>query len=147
MSNTPTLLPQHAAALTASGIAPDVIAARGYRSLHTQADLECLGFGRTQRSVPTLLVPIWGVTGEVVLYHHRPDEARIKDGKPVKYEFPSGANMALDVHPFLKEKVRDPSVPLVVTEGCKKADAAISHDLCCIAVVGTWALDLSAFLL
>jgi len=137
--NTDPLSAEHLLTLAqASGIAEEIIAARGYRTVHTRAQLERLGFGRTQRNVPTLLVPIWGVSGEVALYHHRPDQPRVKDGKPVKYEFPSGARMALDVHPSLKDKVRDPAVPLFLTEGVKKADAAISHGLCCIAVVGTW---------
>lgn len=136
---SPNLSPMHQTILeSVSSISPDVIAARGYRSIEKKADLKQLSFGESQRIVPTLLIPIWGVNGEVALYHHRPDEPRILDGKPAKYEFPSGKRMVVDVHPSLKEKVRDPSVPLFITEGVKKADSAISRGLCCIAVVGTW---------
>ena len=52
------LTPEHAAMLAASGILPEVAAARGYRSIGTRADAERLGFGRSQRNVPALLVPV-----------------------------------------------------------------------------------------
>ncbi len=124
--------------LEASAIKPEVMQARGYRSIETEAELKQIGFSESQLLVPTLLVPIWGVSGEIVLYHHRPDNPRMRDGKLAKYEFPAKSKMAVDVHPFLKEKVRDPNVPLFITEGVKKADAAVSLNLCCIALVGTW---------
>jgi hypothetical protein len=121
-----------------SAIQEKVIAARGYRSVAHKADLKRLGFSEAQRLVPTLLIPIWSVTGEIALYHHRPDTPRIRDGKPTKYEFPAGARMAIDVHPKIQDMVRDPNIPLLVTEGVKKADSAISRGLCCIALLGVW---------
>jgi hypothetical protein len=134
------LNPEHAQMLADSAIAPDVIAARCYSSANKAAQLSRLGFSDFQRNVPTLVVPIWNVAGEIGLYHHRPDQPRF-DGKRkriVKYEFPKGTHMAVDVHPFIRDAVRDPNVPLFVTEGVKKADAAISKGLCCIALIGTW---------
>src|SRR5215212_7149128 len=121
-----------------SSIMPKVIKGRGYRTVKTKADLERLGFGRAQRNVPGLLLPIHGPGGEISLYQFRPDEPRLKDGKPVKYETPGGSRMALDVHPFAREKLGDPSVPLFITEGIKKGDALVSQDLCAIALVGVW---------
>ena len=92
-----------------SGIGARVAVKRGYRTVTSKAELERLGFGRSQRSVPALLMPIFGPAGEIVLYQSRPDEPRIgKRGKPVKYETPSGAGMALDVHPFCRERIGDP---------------------------------------
>lgn len=133
------LLPHHRKMLVeGSGISPDVIAERGYCSVKSKAELGRKGFGESQRIVPTLYIPIWGVNGEVTLHHHRPDHPRIRDRKPAKYEFPFGERMALDVHPRIRERVRDPHVPLFITEGVKKADAGISNGLCIIAVVGTW---------
>lgn len=93
------LLPQHAKLLAESAISPEVAKGRGYRSVHTKAELGRLGFGDKQCRVPALLVPIRGVTGDVVLYQIRPDEPRIVKGKALKYETPAGARMALDVHP------------------------------------------------
>ncbi|HKP53210.1 MAG TPA: DUF3854 domain-containing protein [Chloroflexia bacterium] len=132
------LLPQHAEMLAMSAIGQDIIAARGYCSITRKADLTQLGFAETQRVVPTLLVPIWSATGEVSLYHHRPDKPRIRDGKPAKYEFPAGSRMIIDVHPTIKGKIGDPNVPLLITEGVKKADAAITQGLVCVALIGTW---------
>ncbi len=121
-----------------SGIAANVVEARGYRTVETKAELKRLGFSETQCSVPGLLIPIKSPTGDTVLYQYRPDEPRIKDGKPVKYETPSGSRMALDVHPFAREMLGDPSVPLFITEGVKKGDALVSRDLCALALIGVW---------
>lgn len=82
-----------------SRIAREVIRTRGYRTIRSKAELERLGFGRPQRNTPGLLIPIHGTGGNVAMYQYKPDEPRIKGGKPVKYETPSGARMALDVHP------------------------------------------------
>src|SRR5215210_2253283 len=110
------LSPSHKAMLLEeSGIGKQLVARRGYRTVESKAELERLGFGRSQRNVPTLLVPIYDPAGEIALYQSRPDEPRIgKRGKPVKYETPFGASMALDVHPFSKDRLGDPQTPLFV---------------------------------
>jgi len=133
------LLPQHQKLITDSAIAPEIAQERGYRSVETKAELKRLGFSDRQCCVPGLLIPIWGVTGEIVCYQLRPDQPRIgKNGKPAKYETPKGARMALDVHPSIREKLQDPSIPLVITEGARKGDCAISHGLCALALLGVW---------
>ena len=43
--------------LIKSGIDPDIIAARGYRTVERPVDLKRLGFGDSQLLVPTLLIP------------------------------------------------------------------------------------------
>ncbi len=121
-----------------SGISLDVIERRGYRTVEKKAELKRLGFSDAQCGVPGLLIPIYGPSGEVVLYQYRPDEPRIKDGKPVKYETPSGSRMTLDVHPFARKMLGDPSVPLLITEGIKKGDALVSRGLCAVALLGVW---------
>src|SRR5262245_38461247 len=73
-------LPQHASLIEASGISPDVAAARGYRTVMKPSELRRLGFGENQARVPALLIPIYNVIGEVVLYQARPDDPRIKGG-------------------------------------------------------------------
>lgn len=133
------LLPQHAALIDGSAISPEVVAARGYRSVQVKAELKSLGFSEQQIRVPALLIPIWGAAGEVVLYQARPDLPRIKDGKAIKYETPTKARMAVDVPPTARARLGDPTVPLFVTEGVRKADAAVSQGLCCIALLGVWA--------
>ena len=122
-----------------SGIGARVAVKRGYRTVTSKAELERLGFGRSQRNVPALLMPIYSPTGEIVLYQSRPNEPRIdKRGKRIKYETPSGAGMALDVHPFCRERLGDPKVPLFITEGLRKGDALVSRGLCAVALIGVW---------
>lgn len=132
------LLAHHQELINASGISPEVARARGYRSVERHAELERLGFGRQQRIVPTLLVPVWGVDGRIATYQHRPDSPRVVKGKPRKYETPAGSAMALDVPPAARPWIGDPGRPLFVTEGARKADAAVSRELCCVALLGVW---------
>ena len=122
-----------------SGLAARVAVKRGYRTATSKSELERLGFGRSQRGVPALLVPVWSPAGEVVLYQSRPAEPRVdKRGRPVKYETPGGASMALDVHPFCRARLGDPETPLFITEGIKKGDAMVSNGLCAVALIGVW---------
>jgi hypothetical protein len=46
--------------------------------------------------------------------------------------------MVLDVPPAARAALGDPTIPLFVTEGVKKADAAVSKGLCCVALLGVW---------
>jgi hypothetical protein len=124
--------------LEESGIDPEVAEARGYRTVEKKVELQSLGFGRAQRNVPTLLVPVFSPGGEVVLHQSRPDEPRIKDGDPIKYETPSGSRMTIDVHPSMRGKLGDPTVPLFVTEGIKKGDSLTSRGLCTVTLLGVW---------
>jgi hypothetical protein len=137
-SDTPTLLPQHARLIGASGISDAVAKARGYRSVTSKAELGRLGFGEAQRIVPALLVPIFDVRGEVALYQIRPDQPRRSNNRLVKYETPHGSRMVLDIHPFSRVHIGNPEVPLFITEGIRKADAATSICLCCIGLLGVW---------
>jgi hypothetical protein len=123
-----------------SGITPEVIAARGYRTVTKKAELAQLGFSMAQRLPPALVLPVYNPYGEIVLYQARPDTPRVRDGKPLKYETPAKAHMALDVPPLQQNRLRlqDLSIPLWITEGCKKADALVTHDCCAIALLGVW---------
>lgn len=121
-----------------SAISPEVIDRRGYRTVTTRAELLRLGFSQAQAQVPALLVPIWGVTGEITLYQVRPDVPRIHYGKAIKYESPKGSKMALDVHPSVRHMLGDPREPLWITEGVKKGDALVSRGCCAVALLGVW---------
>jgi len=137
--NEQGLLPQHQALVEQSAITSEVAAARGYRSILQKAELRRLGFSDRQCNPPGLLIPVWGVTGEIGNYQFRPDHPRIgENGKPVKYETPRGSRMMLDVPPMIRQWLNDPSRRLYVTEGMRKADAAVSKGLCCIALLGVW---------
>ena len=122
-----------------SGIARNVAEARGYRTIEKKVELKTLGFADRQCNPPGLLIPIYSPTGEIVNYQFRPDQPRIdKNGKSVKYETPSGTRMVLDVHPFARKRLSDPTVPLFITEGIKKGDALVSRSLCAVALLGVW---------
>jgi hypothetical protein len=129
---------EHQRMLQGSGISLEVVKTRRYRSVETKSELRRLGFADAQCNTPGMLVPIYSPAGEVVNYQFRPDRPRIRDGKPVKYETPRGSQMSLDVHPFAREKLGDPSVPLWITEGVKKGDALASRGLCVVALLGVW---------
>jgi uncharacterized protein DUF3854 len=134
----PGLLEHHADLLKDSAISSEVAAVRGYRSVTKKSELRELGFSPAQCLVPALLIPIWSTTGEIVLYQARPDRPRIRDGRPVKYETQTGARIALDVPPPIRFQLGNPRVPLLITEGVRKADSAVSKGMCCVALLGVW---------
>src|SRR5713226_4329470 len=138
---------QHREFLRVRAIADRVADERGYFSALRKSELERLGFGRVQQLVTTLVIPVRSVRGQVQSYQLRPDNPRLNDkGKPRKYEMKLGARMLLDAHPRLTCQrdggrvplIGDPSVPLFITEGIPKGDAAISIGLCCVALLGVW---------
>ncbi len=122
-----------------SGIATEVVEARRYRTVENKTELERLGFSRAQRNVPALLIPVYGPTGEHTNHQIRPDKPRRGgDGRELKYEVPAGSRMTLDAPPAALKNLGDASVPLVVTEGIKKADSLVSRGLCAVALSGVW---------
>jgi Domain of unknown function (DUF3854) len=135
-----TLAAQHEKMLLEeSGINQKVVEARGYRTVETKSELKSLGFSERQCNKPGLLIPVYSPTGDIATYQFRPDEPRIdKKGRPVKYETLSGTRMVLDVHPFAREMLGNPAVPLFITEGIKKGDALVSHDRCTVTLLGVW---------
>lgn len=134
-----TLLPHHQQLIDDSAISSEVALARGYWSTTKKAALKDLGFGDAQCRVPALVIPVHSVTGEIALHQIRPDAPRANAaGKAIKYETPRGARMALDAHPSIRQHLGNPNRPLFITEGVRKADSAISHGLCCLALLGVW---------
>jgi hypothetical protein len=138
------LLPDHQRLLAASGISAEVARERGYVSVDTAARLKPAGFTKSQRSAPGLLIPVHGTDGQRRTNQYRPDTPRLdRDGRPVRYETPWRAHLCLDVPPRARAHLRDPAEPLWITEGARKADAAVTAGLCCIAVLGVngWLRD------
>ena len=133
------IFPQHAKLLEQSAISPEVARARGYVSVDTKKRLEDLGFERYQRSVPGLLIPLHRKDGSVWGYQYRPDKPRVtKAGNTVKYETPKDQRNGIDIPPALKDTTGDPTVRLLVTEGSRKADAAVSAGLACVSLNGVY---------
>src|SRR5260370_35677848 len=88
---------QHAALLAASAISPEVARERGYVSAGEKPRLERAGFAKSQRVAPSLLIPIYGTDGELRLHQTRPDNPRLENGKPRKYETAGPHRNFLDV--------------------------------------------------
>jgi ribosomal protein L37AE/L43A len=144
------LHPDHLAQLRASALPDDVIRERGYRSTDGK-DLAGLGFSPGQRRGPGLLLPLCQTDGRQKIMVYRPDNPRVFEDKKgrrdeagrypvkvIKYEFPKGEAMRLDCPPRCQAMLDDPSVPLWITEGQKKADSLAAAGACAIALLGVW---------
>jgi hypothetical protein len=130
---------QHQQMLAASTITPEHARARGYVSVDTKIRLENLGVTKAGRNIPGLLVPQLRKDGSTWGYQYRPDVPRFSAAnKPVKYETPVNQRNGIDVPPGVGPMLDDPTVPLFVTEGVKKADAAACAGLACVALPGVW---------
>jgi putative DNA primase/helicase len=139
-----------------SAIDPGVIAERGYRTVQwnpnerrAQDELAALGIPRWARDRDRdsgLLIPMFRATGERISCQWKPEKAvRNRDGKYLKYASPRGQTNRLDVHPRNTGTIADPTVPLWITEGIKKADALTSGGVCVVALTGVfnWRSQLS----
>src|SRR5262249_60447583 len=107
---------QHAALLAASAISPEVARERGYVSADEKTRLERAGFAKSQRVVPSLLIPIYGADGELRLYQNRPDNPRLDNGKPRKYTTPWRQPSGLGVPRRAAGRSAEPAVPPCITQ-------------------------------
>ena len=126
-----------------SAISDEVIRERGYRTIYNASDLAGYNIPAAQRRAPCLLLPLHTTEGQTPFYILRPDDPRVFEDKKgnrkiIKYETPKGESIRLDCPPRCKEQLGDPSVPLWITEGQKKADALASAGQCAIALLGVW---------
>jgi putative DNA primase/helicase len=136
-----TLSDNHLFMLTQeSGISEEVIASRGYWTCEDEEDLIELGFNKRQRRTPCLVIPVRGITGEVLFHRIRPDDPRPDPEKPdkvIKYDQPVGVPVALDI-PSPLEDLMDTTRRLWIAEGEKKADALVSRGEVAVALLGVW---------
>lgn len=134
-----------------SAIARELVDERKYQSIerpsNTRDDarplLDRLGIPRwatrEDRYFPGLLIPLYGPSGRCVGHQFKPNTA-VPDGngKTRKYASAKGQASRLDVHPRNRDRVTDPTVPLWITEGVKKADALTTAGLCVVALSGVF---------
>ena len=98
-----------------------------------------IGIAKAGRHVPGLLMPLLGVDGKPWGWQYRPDNPRRnRQDHVIKYETPVGQHNKIDVPPGVAEQLADPSVPLWITEGVKKADAGALAGLCIVDILGVW---------
>jgi hypothetical protein len=118
-------------------ITAEMIEARGYKSVIQRRALppEYKDYQRrTGLFIARWPVLLNGPDGSQL----RPEHPRLREGKQVKYETPAGQLNALDAHPFIKPLLGKSHVPLWVTEGIIKSDAAVAAGLCCVSLCGVW---------
>lgn len=138
---------KHRADLTASGIALQVAQARQYATVskesHAAMYLEngWKNLASQLENGDALEVPLWTVNGTTLFPQLKPDAPRPvrgqhKDVVP-KYVTPNDEGLRVDVNPLIRERIGGRE-PLWITEGCKKADSAVSRRLCCVALLGVF---------
>lgn len=127
----------HHQMLLDSAISLEVAAARGYYSAYVHKELQRLGFWKA--SAPALILPLRDFQGQIAGYQVRPDTSPVDSrGRIAKYLTKRGASPVLDISPVALPLLPDPKVPLLITEGARKADAAASVGLCCISLQGVY---------
>lgn len=131
-----------------SGIATEVIEARGYRTIRSIQDLREYGYRpRVHMTTPGLLIPLHLPGGPLVtrrLPHgpvtFRPDSPWVDPnhpkGRPTKYAAPVRTRPYIDVHPLMRAALSDTDKAAFIVEGHKKADAATSHGLLTLGLSG-----------
>ena len=136
------LLPEHRVDLERSGLTEKTIAAwRAYSIEEDQKGvMSQLGFPHLDP--PALALPILPPDrtrpdlNDVIL---KPDRPRLgKNGRPAKYEVRLRSRNRIHGPLSIRDKLADPSIPLVVTEGAKKAEKAAQEGICTIALAGVW---------
>ena len=148
---TMALSPAHLQLLTdTSGIAPAVVAERGYSSCDDLAVLfQYWIVPIAGVSIPGILIPLYCTAGGVAMYRHpttgdtmpyviyRPDTPLLgRDGRTRKYLNPPRTSLRLDCPRRAQPVLGDPTQPIWVTEGSRKADALVSHGAYALGLLG-----------
>ena len=129
---------RHVAFLTARANTPETARARGIRSDPSRDQLESMGYTPVQIG-PGILIPIHPPAGVGCTYSFHPDDPLVTDkGKLRKYEAPTGSVIRLDVHPLMRDKLLDIKIPILVTEGVLKGDAAVAQGYCAVSIPGVY---------
>jgi P4 family phage/plasmid primase-like protien len=134
-----------------SAISEEVIAGRGYRSIsrptntHDEPRQEMKRAGiptwaiNENRYFPGLFIPLYRPTGERISGMFKPRvPVPNRDGRAMKYAAQKNRPSVIDVHPINRDRIVDPTVPLWITEGVKKADSLTSRGLCVAALSGVY---------
>lgn len=134
---TGILTERHLAQLTSSAISPQVVKQRGYVSIRPGAMhqwRELAGYLHSDKLLKTVLhegalaFPLYRLGQSTPhTWILRPDMPRHNaDGKMIKYEYPKGEKNVFDCLPTYSMALKNPDIPLWITEGAKKADALAS---------------------
>ena len=81
--------------------------------------------------------PYFGADGKPFGYVRlKRDKPRMKHGKPIKYESPKESQNRAYFPPGTRGALADPTKPLILTEGEKKAAKADQEGFACIGLTG-----------
>ena len=126
----------HQQQMVRRGITLETAEAAGLWSATAEQVAEILGFNPKSGG---LVIPYFDpLTGQVVLNRVRPDRPPVINGKAAKYLSPKGVGNRLYFPPGAREWIRDPSVPIGITEGEFKALWAYQVGLRYIGLIGVW---------
>jgi len=151
VSESRRLEPHHATEWRESGVNETIIR-NNVSSINTTEVLKyLLNYKPDQKwKHPSSIVPGWFVsgvnpkTGEPNEYgQYKPDTPLITDGKTQKYLNPGGEDadpLFLDTgdQDYWPQVMKDKLCPILITEGAKKAGAALSRGVASISVPGVW---------
>jgi hypothetical protein len=128
---------RHLADLGASGITEEFALRNGCFSGSAEQVRAILGFNQTNS--PGLVFPYPGTNGngQKPFMRVKPDTPFVdENGRPAKYLSPKFATNRLYVPCGVELAFKDPSIPLYITEGEKKAQKAAQERLMCVALAG-----------
>ncbi len=136
------LFPQHLTDLQNSGLSDETITRWGCYSIEREQRgvLSQLGFGHIESSALALpIIPPDEDTPNQNNVMLKPDIPR-RNGKGhfVKYEARRNSHNRIHAPLAARGKLSNASVPLIITEGQKKAEKAAQAGLCCVALSGVW---------
>jgi hypothetical protein len=143
----PGLLPQHIADLARSGISVEDARAAGIKSVNDPAAIAAILHWKKPANAlgPCLVFSFRSADGQVVedFARVKPDKPRVErkganKGKPIKYESPVGKPNRSYFPQDMAPSLADPSIPVIITEGEKKALRAALAGFACIGLVGVW---------
>jgi hypothetical protein len=142
----PRLRTNHRDELHASGLSDAQIEACGFYSLGPTATDELRTIlnwskpGSVGKLLPGWAIPFPRADGTVNGYARvkLDNPRRDKNNKPIKYESPLGVGNRAYFPPGTIPALADPAVPLVVTEGEKKAAKADQDGFPCVGLVGVY---------
>ena len=92
-----------------------------------------------------LVFPFLNVDGSNGYARVKPDQPRRQNHRVVKYESPRGRPNEVFVPRRTCDVLNDATVPLLITEGEKKAPCADQNGLPCLGLVGVWGWKVRQF--
>jgi hypothetical protein len=135
------LLPQHLEDLRRSGLSDETINLAGIHSEKDASNItRMLRWPRPAKKLGACLaIPYRNLDGNLTTYYRlKPDNPITEGGKKRKYEAPIGGGNRAYFPPRHLDALADPSTPLIITEGEKKALKADQEGFVCIGISGVW---------